>query len=173
MEKRLNTDETSFWDPVMSLKIKTFHTTTKKTSVKSTNEKFTTVSADRDLFCRLLIAVNARQINLREVLSYELLTVPFALSHQDGTLRKTTKSVVLNLLEEQVEVVTCLVPSTLTNIHIIDRMPTLGELAMKYFTSIVLPLSQSNCSEVHLVFHQYWRHLSRVENTQGEEPQVF
>ena len=46
----------------------------------------------------------------------------FALSHQDGTLRKTTKSVVLNLPEEQVEVVTCLVPSTLRTVHIIDGM---------------------------------------------------
>lgn len=93
--------------------------------------------------------------------------MPFALSHQDGTLRKTTKSVVLNLLEEQVEVVTCVVPSTLRTVHIIEGMATVqmmkfagtttfGELAMKHFTSIVSPLSQSNCSEVHLVFDQYW-----------------
>ena len=104
--------------------------------------------------------------------------MPFVLSHQDGTLRKTTKSVVLNLLEEQVEVVTCLVPSALRTVHIIDGMATVqmmksagtttfGELAMKYFTSIVSPLSQSNYSEVHLVFDQYWE-TSRVENTQGE-----
>ena len=91
VEKHLNTDETIFWDPVTSLKIKPFSTTIKKTSVKSTNKKFITVSADRDLLGRLFIAANARQINLREVHSYELLTVPFALSHQDGTLRKTTK----------------------------------------------------------------------------------
>lgn len=166
VEKRLNTGETSFWDPVTSLKIKTFSTTTKKTRVKSTNEKFITVRADRDLFGRLLIAANARKINLREVLSYELSTVPFALSHQDGTLRMTTKSVVLNFLEEQVQVVTCLVSSTLRTVHIIDGMATVqmmksagtttfGELAMKYFTSIVSLLSQSNCSEVHLVFDQY------------------
>ena len=50
VEKRLNTDETSFWDPVTSLEIKTFSTTTKKTSVKFTNEKFITVSADRPLW---------------------------------------------------------------------------------------------------------------------------
>lgn len=60
VEKRLNTDETSFWDPVTSLKIKTFSTTTKKTSIKSTNEKLVSVSTDRDLFGRLLIAANAR-----------------------------------------------------------------------------------------------------------------
>ena len=58
------------------------------------------------------------------MLSCELSTKPFALSHQDGTLRKTTKSVVLNLLEEQDEVVTCLVPSTLRTVHIIDGMAT-------------------------------------------------
>lgn len=62
VEKRLNTDETSFWDPVMRLKIKTSSTTTKKTSIKSTNEKFITVSADRGLFDRLLIAANTRQL---------------------------------------------------------------------------------------------------------------
>lgn len=93
--------------------------------------------------------------------------MPFALCHQDGTLGRTTKSVVLNLLEELVEVVTCLIPSTLRTVHIIDGMATeqlmksagtttFGELTMKYFTSIVSPLSQSNCSEVHLVFDQYW-----------------
>ena len=152
---------------VMSLQIKTFSTTTKKTSIRSTNEKFLSVSADGDLFGRLLIAVNARQINLREVLSYELSTMPFVLSHQDGTLRKTTKSVVLNPLEEQVEVVTYLIPSTPRTIQIIDGIATVqmmtsagtttfGEIAMKYFTIIVSPLSQSNCSEVHLVFDQYW-----------------
>ena len=74
---------------------------------------------------------------------------------------------VLNILEEQVEAVTCFVPSTLRAIHIIYGMATVqmmkfagtttfGELAMKYFTSIVSPLSQSNCSKVHLVFDQYW-----------------
>ena len=69
---------------------------------------------------------------------------------------------VLNLLEEQVKVVTCLVLSTLRPVHIIDGTATVqvmkaagkttfGELAMKYFTSIVLPLSQSSCSKVHVM----------------------
>jgi len=105
-----------------------------------------------DFFGRPLIAANVRQTNPREVLSHELSTVPFVLSHNDRTLRKTTKTVILNLLEEQVNVVTCPVPSTLRTMHIIDGMATVqmikfggtttfGELAMKYFTSIVLPLS--------------------------------
>ena len=62
--------------------------TTKKTNVRASNDKFVTVRADRDLFGRLQIASNARQIDLKEVLSYELSTVPFALANQDGSLRK-------------------------------------------------------------------------------------
>ena len=49
VEKRLNTSEVSFWDPVPNLKIKSFSTTTKETNIKTANDKFITVSADRDL----------------------------------------------------------------------------------------------------------------------------
>ena len=112
VEKRLNKCEVNFWDPLPNLIIKTFSSTTKKTHVKASNDKFVTVRADRDLFGRLLIASNARQIDLKEVLSYELSTVPFALAHQDGSLRKTTKSVFAKILEDQVHVVPRLPPST-------------------------------------------------------------
>ena len=102
VKKRLDTSEESFWDPIPNLKIKTFSATI-KTNIKIASDKFITVSADRDLFGRLLIVFNARKVNLKEVLSYELSTVPFALAHQDGSLRKATKSVLAKLLEEQVE----------------------------------------------------------------------
>lgn len=52
VEKRLNTSKVSFWGPVPKMKIKTFSTTTKKTNVKAGNDRFLTVSADRDLFER-------------------------------------------------------------------------------------------------------------------------
>lgn len=70
VEKRLNTSEVSFWDTVSNLKIKTSSST--KTNVKPGNDRFLTVSADRDLFGRLLIAANSRQINRKELLSDEL-----------------------------------------------------------------------------------------------------
>lgn len=167
VKKRLDTSEESFWDPIPNLNIKTFSTTTKKTKIKTASDKFITVSADRDLFGRLLIVSNARKVNLKEVLSYELSTVPFALAHQDGSLRKTAKSVLAKLLEKQVEVLPRLLSSSLETISIIDGMAmvqmlksagagTFGELATKYFTSITAPLSQSNCDEVHIIFDQYW-----------------
>jgi len=77
IEKRVNSNTISSWDPVTSLKVKTFETTSRKVRLKAANEKLITVKADRELFGRSLIAANARQINLREVLFYELSPVPY------------------------------------------------------------------------------------------------
>ena len=49
-------------------------------------EKVIILSVDRGLFGRLVIAAKSRDINLREVLSYELSRVSFS---PDGSLRKT------------------------------------------------------------------------------------
>mgnify|MGYP000055450759 FL=1 len=70
IEKRLNTSAVSFWDAIPSLKIKTFSSTTRKVKVKASDEKITTLSADRELFGRLLIVANARQVNPQG--SYEM-----------------------------------------------------------------------------------------------------
>lgn len=121
------------------------------------------------------IAASSRQINLKEVLSYELSTTPFALAHQDGSLRKNTKSDLAKMLEEQVEVLPCLLPSAPETIFITDGMAvgqmmksagasTFGEMASIYFTSMVVPLLQtSNCDEVHIVFDQYER-MNKEQN---------
>ena len=167
--KRLNSNEVSFWVPVPNLKIKTFTTLTKKIQVKAADEKVITVGADRDLFGRLLIVANVRQINLKEVLSFELSPVPVSLAHPDGSLRKTNKSILSSLLEKGVSVLPRLPqpPPEITSVHIIDGMAlvqmvksggakTFGELAAKYFSIITDPLRQRDCNRVDVVFDQYW-----------------
>lgn len=47
-----------------------------------------------------MIAAKSRDVDLKEVLSYELSTVPFALAHADGTLSKTTKSILMTEIEK-------------------------------------------------------------------------
>ena len=124
-----------------------------------------TVEADRELFGRLLIAANIRQINLKDVLCYELSSVPFSLAHQDGTLRMTTKSVLAGLIEFKVTVCPRLHSFPKDTIHLIDAMAlvqvmkfagtkTFRELASKYFNTITSSLV--SCKEVHIVFDQYW-----------------
>ena len=87
IDQQFNTNTVSFWDAIPNLKINIFSSMTKKTTIKSTNEKVVTLTEDRDLFGRLLIVANVRQVNVRENLCYELSTVPYTLAHTDGTLR--------------------------------------------------------------------------------------
>ena len=128
------------------------------------------VGADRDLFGRLLIVANVRQINLKEVLSYELSPVPIALAHPDGSLRKTNKSVLSAVIEKGISVLPRLPQQTpeTTSVHILDGMAlvqmvksgdakTFGEMAAKHFPIITDPLRQSNCNRVDIVFDQYWK----------------
>ena len=71
--------------------------------MKSAKEKATTLTADRDIFGRLLIVAKARDVNLKDVLGYELSYVLYALAHSDGTLRLNVKSELLAELETKVE----------------------------------------------------------------------
>ena len=127
-------------------------TLSKKAKVKSVDEKLVTVSADRNLFGRLLIASRSRDIDLREVLKYELDSVPCALAHPNGSFRKTTESVFLEILEEQVQALPRLpVDDRMSTAYVIDGMAvvqmmrnadsaTFGELANKYFQLITAHL---------------------------------
>lgn len=95
VDQRLNTNETKFWDPLPNLKIKTFSKLSKRTKVKAADEKMTKISADRNLFGRLVIASKIRDVQLKKVLSFNLSTVPFSIAHTEGSLRMTNKSVLL------------------------------------------------------------------------------
>ena len=98
IQQCLNSNNVSFWDAIPKLKIHTFSSAMNNTKIKGTNGKLVVITEDRDLFGRLLIVANLQQVNLREILSYELSAVPYSLAHTDGTLRKTTKSVLLQIL---------------------------------------------------------------------------
>lgn len=82
VKKQIQTNEVSYWDAIPKLSIRTFNLMTKKVKVKAGDEKSIIVDADRDLF--LLIIANARQVNLREVLSYELSPILCSLAHQES-----------------------------------------------------------------------------------------
>jgi len=141
-----------------------FSSTNKKIHVKS-RDKLVTVNADRDLFGRLLIVSNRRQICLKEVLSFELSPVPYSPTSADGSLRKGAKSILCSLLEKDVNVQR-LTTSPNPTVVMIDGMAviqmsmsagasTFGELSDKYNNIISAPLFSNNCVQVHVVFHQY------------------
>lgn len=98
-EKRLKDSKVSFWAPIPRVNIPTFASLSKKIKVKGTDEKIVTMSADRALFGRLLVAAKYRDIDLKEVLRHELSAVPFSIACSDGSLRKPLKSLLLKELE--------------------------------------------------------------------------
>ena len=166
VKKRIQTNKVSYWDAIPKLSIKTFSSMTKKVKVKAGDEKSITVHADRDLFGGLLIGANARQINLMEVLSYELSPIPCSLAHQDGSLRENTKSLLAGIIEKLVIVVPQLQSSPENTVYILDgmaviqmiksgRTATFGELAKHYFNTFTSPLSTHKCYCVHVVYDQY------------------
>lgn len=168
VSKRLNTNTVGFWDTLPKIKIQTFASLTKKVQARASDEKIITINADRSLFARLLVASNTRNIDLREVLKYELSSVPCALAHPDGTLRKSNKSVLLSVLEGFVDVLPRLPHDDEEPItaKIIDGMAlvqmtktagarTFGEMADRYFKKITGNLGIDNCSRVDVVFDRY------------------
>ena len=135
--------------------------------MKLVDEKVLTINADRELFCRLVIAAKSRDINLKDVLSYELSAVPFSLAHTDGSLRENQ---LMAELEKKVDVQLKLpqvTTSTISTAHIFDAMAlvhmtksfgasTFGEMALKYYQLITLPLILNGCHRVDVVFDQYF-----------------
>ena len=165
ISSRIQRNDINFWDPIKKLKIKSFSSVAKKTVMKNQTNMLS-VNADRELFGRLLVAAKNRDINLKEVLSYELCSVPISLAHPDGSLRKTTKSALMHLLEKDVTCHSSLPTSNLPTAFLIDAMAliqmvkssgseTFGELSQKYEDIVTTALRKNGCKRVDLIFDQY------------------
>lgn len=124
----------------------------KKVQFKAADEHLITVKSDRDLFGRLMIVANAREVNIREVLSYEISPVPCSLVHNDGSLRKATKSDLASALEDGINSPARLPVLASSVVYIVDGMAliqmhnssgahTFGELASRYFAIVIAYLS--------------------------------
>ena len=75
----------------------TFETLKKVMTVPISKDKEKVIKYDKDLFQRFLVVSRSREIDLQDVLSYELSPVPLSVAHLNGSTRKTAKS---NLLKE-------------------------------------------------------------------------
>ncbi|KAL9975370.1 hypothetical protein ACROYT_G012525 [Oculina patagonica] len=166
VSKRLDSNATGFWEKISKANVSTFASLSKKVKIRRAEEKEITINGDRSLFGRLLVVARNRHIDLKEVMSYELTNVPYALAHADGSLRKTTKSVLLAELERVSPGVGRLPTSELEAALIFDGMAllqslksagctTFGDLALKLFSVVTAALSQEHCSRIDVVFDRY------------------
>lgn len=77
LSENLLSETPNLFDPIKKNKLKTFAVKKKKTTKAATTLKASSVT--KDLFARLLLLSNTREINLDDVLSKSLSTLPLSL----------------------------------------------------------------------------------------------
>ena len=107
------------------------------------------LKGDRGLLARMVVMVQTRLLNLREVLTYELGPLPWSLATPDGCPSKTQKSKLLELLEQDVEPAEDVPPTAAVIIVAMATLQalsnpaaTFGEPARQVFDLITKPLTQ-------------------------------
>ena len=124
-----------------------------------------TIKVDRNILQRLITAYRAgREVHLENILQHELMAVPLSLATTSGSLHSTNKSVMANILTQQVEVpanITVVEPSCL----LIDGqalvmalgkptdIATFGQYA-DTFTNTVFRMG-ANFGRIDVVFDRY------------------
>eukprot|EP00112_Aurelia_sp_Birch-Aquarium-sp1_P021157 Seg562.12 transcript_id=Seg562.12/GoldUCD/mRNA.D3Y31 product="hypothetical protein" protein_id=Seg562.12/GoldUCD/D3Y31 len=98
--ERLHEDGSEkFFERIPRLKLKSFASVLGRKSVK-VKEKELMLKIDRHLFGKMAIIAQTRQLNMKDVLTYPLGPVPWALATSEGFLRKTNKASLTNELEK-------------------------------------------------------------------------
>ena len=123
IEKRLLKSEVPFHDTLPKMKLSTF--ASMKLSIVKIGGKQVILKAERDLFARLIVAGQTRETNLRDVFTYSLGPVPWSLASADGSLCKTVKSKLLEVLVDGVEPAEDVPP---TAARIVDGMAILQSI---------------------------------------------
>ena len=134
MGKRLikSSKSANFWDPESRHSVKTFTDMNKTVKLG----KQIKISLDSEVLFRRLLAVSKqREVDLHKVLEHELAAVPPALFHDDGTMRKSTKSDLAKKLEAGCDEVHTLPKIHGNSAYIIDGMAMLQALHESSFQS--------------------------------------
>jgi hypothetical protein len=132
-KERMVEKSTGFWEPIKKTPLATF------ASMKKclTNDKERKMMIDTEVLFRRLLAVSKyREIDMHEVLKYELAAVPPAMFHDDGKMRKTKKSDLAVKLEENGGEIVVLPQISLvshTDAYLIDGMAMIQSLNENHF----------------------------------------
>ncbi len=134
VKERLGDEPTKrFWEPLQKSTVSTFADMKKALP----NDKDRKLIIDTEVLFRRLLAVSrSRDVDLKNVLKYELAAVPPALFHDDGTMRKTNKADLAQKLESNCPEVLAELPQIAAGIssaYIIDGMAMVQSLNENHF----------------------------------------
>ena len=163
IQEKLLVPEPDIFSKIPMLKLKTFTSMVKNVKVTSKNGTEATLKSNRNLFARMLLLAQSININMKEVL-YSLGPFPLSISTEQGSLRKTPKSKLLDLIEtstnsESVENVPAggaLILDAMAIVQAITKPPTtFGELADQIFDTAIKTGVYHKCLRVDFVIDTY------------------
>ena len=99
IEQRISSNEVDFFALITRPKLHTFASLNKLITTKE-EEKTCTANSDRQLFSKLAVIGQAREVDMHELLTYELSSVTLSLFNLDGSMRKNAKSATISWLDQ-------------------------------------------------------------------------
>ena len=144
IEERIKSNDVGFYETIKKNKLKTF-TSLLATEEVAVKDKEVVIRADCDLFARLLVIREKREVSMKDFLRYSLGPVAWSLATPIGNVYKFTKSDLLTCLEKKINLVNQ-IPADAARVYdgmcIIRQLPTgfdtfgdLSDYVLKKITS--------------------------------------
>ena len=127
IKERCTDKSKDFFDPLKRINIETFSKLNKCVKYKCKNKHIKLV-ANTNLFAKLIIIMQKRSMDLKEVFKYSLGPFPWALAGCVSDLKKTNKATLLHELEKKLDPVE---PLQSDYINVIDDMAFVKKLEVK------------------------------------------
>ncbi len=99
IQSRLSSQETEFFSPMKRPTLHTFASLNKRVNSQR-KQSVQQLNVDRQIFSRLTVIAQSRDIDIKGIMEYELAPVPLSLFNLDGSMRKTAKNMTLTWMEK-------------------------------------------------------------------------
>jgi hypothetical protein len=147
-------------DPMKKLSLKTFDSMGKSVKVQTRENKEVMIKSDLAVLSRLLVIALSREIDIREIMRYELGCVPRALARHDGTPTAAAKHLLRPALEDDIPPATDIpvdatwIVDAAAILHSITTVPTTyGDLSSLVFQ--IMTSHSNHSSRVDFVCDSY------------------
>ena len=160
----LMSDKPDLFQTIKRNKLQTF-SSSKSSRVMSSKGKESGVVMSRNLFARLLLIAKSREVDLKDVLSYSLGVYPLSLSTTSGSLLKTAKCKLFEIVEDEAGSPLVDLKQCTNNALIVDAMAvlqgikgkwkTFGEFADCTFNFLMKQASEWNVTRLDFVADRY------------------
>ena len=147
--------------------LKTFQNQSKKVTTKNSKNEMVAVKSTKDLFAKIVLLAQSRDVDMREVLKYSLRPYPSPLASYDGSMVKTQKSKLLQILEttsgidsvDDIPHESCIVIDAMALLQTIKDVPsTFEELSLNILQNIIAIASKFGSKRIDLVCDRYPDH---------------